>query len=228
VAQTLADGNRISRESKAAVYRDTTGRTRREQGLAIIGAMVGGPEGHQQVQITDPQAGVTYILDIWNRIAHKLPVPKIALARASAPTAAAGVSASTFELPLPPPASGSQGSVFFRRGVFANSKPPTIEHLGRQIVEGVEAEGTRSTTTIPAGQIGNELPLTIVSERWFSPELRVLVLSHQTDPRFGETTYRLTNIVRAEPSPDLFEPPPEFTVVEPGATAGTAIRRRKQ
>jgi hypothetical protein len=118
--------------------------------------------------------------------------------------------------------------VFFRRSVFANSKPPTIEHLGRQIVEGVEAEGTRSTTTIPAGQIGNELPLTIVSERWFSPELKVLILSRQTDPRFGETTYRLTNIVRAEPSPDLFEPPPEFTVVEPGASAGTAIRMRKQ
>ena len=229
VVQTLADGNRISRESKAAVYRDTTGRTRREQGLSIIGAMVGGPEGHQQVQITDPQAGVTYILDMGNRIAHKLTVPKIALARASAPTAAAGAGASTFELPLPPPppSSGSHGTVFFRRGVFANSKPPTVEHLGRQIVEGIEAEGTRSTTTIPAGQIGNELPLTIVSERWFSPELRVLVLSRQTDPRFGETTYRLTNIVRAEPSPDLFEPPPDFTVVEPGATAGTMIRTRK-
>src|SRR6185503_299097 len=53
VAQTLADGNRISRESKAAVYRDTAGRTRREQGLSIIGAMVGGPEDRQQVQITD-------------------------------------------------------------------------------------------------------------------------------------------------------------------------------
>ena len=224
VAQTLADGNRISRESKAAVYRDTAGRTRREQGLAIIGAIVGGPEDRQQVHITDPQAGVTYILDMGNRTAHKLTVPRIALAQASVPTAAAGTG--TFELPLPPPASGGQEAVFFRRGVFANSKP-TIEHLGRQIVEGVVAEGTRSTTTIPAGQIGNELPLTIVSERWFSPELKVLVVSRRSDPRFGETTYRLTNIVRAEPPPDLFEPPPEFTVVEPGATAGTMIRMRK-
>ena len=215
VAQTLADGNRISRESKAAVYRDTAGRTRREQGLAIIGAIAGGPEDRQQVHITDPQAGVTYILDMGNRAAHKLTLPKVALAQAAAPTAAAGA---TFELPLPPPAGGSHGAVFFRRGVFANSKPPTIEHLGRQLVEGVEAEGTRSTTTIPIGQIGNELPLTIVSERWFSPELRVLVVSRQSDPRFGETTYRLTNIVRAEPPPDLFEPPPEFTIVEPGAS----------
>jgi hypothetical protein len=226
VAQTLADGNRISRESKAAVHRDTAGRTRREQGLAIIGAMVGGPEDRQQVHITDPQAGVTYILDMGNRTAHKMTIPKVALAQASSPTAVAG--AGTFEMPLPPPASGRQGAVFIRRGVFANSKPPTIEHLGRQIIEGIVAEGTRSTTTIPTGQIGNELPLIIVSERWFSPELRVLVMSRQADPRFGETTYRLTNIMRAEPAPDLFEPPPEFTVVESGATPGTMIRMRKQ
>ena len=224
VAQTLADGNRISRESKAAVHRDTAGRTRREQGLANIGAMVDGTEDRQQVHITDPQAGVTYILDMGNRTAHKMTIPKVALDRASLP-AVAGTG--TFELPLPPPVSGGQGPVFFRRGVFANSKPPTVERLGRQIIEGIVAEGTRSTTTIPPGQIGNELPLIIVSERWFSPELRVLVMSRHTDPRFGETTYRLTNIVRAEPSPDLFEPPSEFTVVEPGATAGTMIRMRK-
>jgi hypothetical protein len=225
VVQTLADGNRISRESKAAVFRDAAGRTRREQGLAIIGAMVGGAEDRQQVQIADPQAGVTYILDMGTRTAHKLAVPKIALAQGLVPPAAAG--AATFELPLPPPPSGGQGAVFFRRGVFNNSKPPAIERLGKQIVEGVEAEGTRSTITIPAGQIGNDLPLNIVSERWSSPELKVLVLSRQTDPRFGETTYRLTNIVRAEPSPDLFEPPPDFTVVEPGPAAGTMIRTRK-
>ena len=226
VVQTLADGNRISRESKAAVYRDAAGRMRREQGLTVIGAMVGGPEDRQQVQITDPQAGITYVLDMGTRTAHKLAVPKIALAHTFGPTAAAGPG--TFDLPLPPPPVGGQGAVFFRRGVFTNSKPPAIEHLGKQIVEGVEAEGTRSTTTIPAGQIGNDLPLNIVSERWFSPELKVLVLSRQTDPRFGETTYRLTNITRAEPAPDLFDPPPDFTIVEPGATAGTMIRMRKQ
>src|SRR5206468_356454 len=101
VVQALADGNRISRESKAAVYRDAAGRTRREQGLAIIGAMVGGPEDRQQVQISDPQAGITYILDMGTRTAHKLAVPKIALTHSLAPGNPAG--AATFELPLPPP-----------------------------------------------------------------------------------------------------------------------------
>ena len=81
-------------------------------------------------------------------------------------------------------------------------------------MEGVEADGTRTTFTIPKGQIGNEQPLSIVSERWFSPALKVLVMSRQSDPRFGETTYRLANINRSEPSPALFEIPSDFTVEE--------------
>ena len=83
-------------------------------------------------------------------------------------------------------------------------------------MEGVAVEGTRTTMTIPAGQLGNEQPINIVAERWFSPDLKVLVMSRQSDPRFGETTYRLTNLTRAEPSPGLFEIPAGFSVVEPG------------
>jgi TonB family protein len=33
------------------------------------------------------------------------------------------------------------------------------ESLGKQIIEGIEAEGTRSTLTIAAGEIGNRLPI---------------------------------------------------------------------
>ncbi|MSO30284.1 MAG: hypothetical protein EXQ48_04965 [Acidobacteria bacterium] len=84
-------------------------------------------------------------------------------------------------------------------------------------MEGVIVDGTRITTTIPAGQIGNELPIHVVSERWFSPALKALVMSRQSDPRFGETTYRLTNITLGEPSPDLFEIPSDFTVADPAS-----------
>ena len=73
--------------------------------------------------------------------------------------------------------------------------------------------------TISAGQIGNEQPITIVSERWMSPDLKVLVMSKQSDPRFGETTYRLTNLTRSEPSPQLFEVPADFKVVDAAAIA---------
>ena len=92
---------------------------------------------------------------------------------------------------------------------------PVVEDLGQQFMEGVTVEGTRTTMTIPAGHIGNELPIKIVSERWFSPDLKVLVMSRQSDPRFGETTYRLTNITRGEPAPELFEVPADYQVIDP-------------
>lgn len=91
---------------------------------------------------------------------------------------------------------------------------PVRESLGKQTIEGVEAEGTRTTLTFPAGAMGNERPINIVSERWYSPELQTVVLTRHSDPRFGETTYRLTNINRSEPARTLFEVPSDYTVKE--------------
>lgn len=66
--------------------------------------------------------------------------------------------------------------------------------------------------TIPAGQIGNERPIEIVSQRWYSPELQTVVMTRNADPRTGETVYKLTGISRAEPPHSLFEVPPDYTV----------------
>lgn len=88
------------------------------------------------------------------------------------------------------------------------------EALGKQTVEGVECEGTRSITTIPAGETGNELPINITTESWYSPDLQVTVLRKFNDPRYGEDSYRLTNINRAEPAKELFEVPSDYTVKE--------------
>jgi TonB family protein len=99
------------------------------------------------------------------------------------------------------------------------------ESLGKQLVEGVEAEGTRTTVTIPAGQIGNDRAIEIVNERWYSPELQTVVTTRASDPRFGETVYRLTNIDRSEPAKSMFEVPPEYTISDfPGGreSAGTS------
>jgi len=79
-------------------------------------------------------------------------------------------------------------------------------------MEGVSAEGTRTTITIPAGQIGNEQPIVTVTERWYSPELQVMVMNKRTDPRTGTTTYKLTNVNRSEPSPALFQVPADYTI----------------
>jgi len=108
-------------------------------------------------------------------------------------------------------------------GVFSWSSEGEVnqESLGKQTIEGVEAEGTRVTITIQAGKIGNERPIVTVNERWYSPELQTVVLSKNSDPRMGETTYRLTNIDRNEPDPSLFQVPSDYTVQEgPGFGPG--------
>ncbi|NOT27222.1 MAG: hypothetical protein HOP16_14085 [Acidobacteria bacterium] len=239
VIQTLADGNRITRSSTTAIYRDAAGRTRREQGLAIIGPLMATTEQAKQVTITDPEKGVTYVLNPEARTARRLPVPSFGAAFSAGPAvpqvplppAQSGdvlFFESTFEAPVPPPG----GGVDVRRTVlaqrFAGPSPGVSESLGTQMIEGVLAEGTRSTTTIPAGQIGNERPIEIVSERWFSPELKALVLSKQNDPRFGETVYRLSNIVLGNPEPSLFEVPSDFQVIEGGGAGNMMFRRQLQ
>jgi hypothetical protein len=88
------------------------------------------------------------------------------------------------------------------------------ESLGRKTIDGIEAEGKRWTVTIPVGEIGNDRPLDIVSERWESVELQTLIYSRHSDPRFGETIFRLTNITRSEPEKALFEVPADYRVVE--------------
>lgn len=121
-------------------------------------------------------------------------------------------------------AEGPMATLAFTNGMEGD-EDAEVESLGTQTIEGVEATGTRKTTTIPAGQIGNELPIRIVSERWYSPALQATVLSRRDDPRFGETVYRLTNINRSEPAASLFEVPAGYTVTdEPVFGEGRFIR----
>ncbi len=89
------------------------------------------------------------------------------------------------------------------------------EDLGTQTIEGVPATGTRVTLTIPAGQIGNERPIEIVDERWYSKDLQAFVMTKHSDPRSGETVYRLTDISRTEPDRSLFQVPVDYEVKEP-------------
>jgi hypothetical protein len=113
------------------------------------------------------------------------------------------------------------------------SPPPDsqgkTESLGRRTIEGVEAEGTRWTISIPTGQIGNDRPLEIYTERWESPELQTIVMSKHSDPRMGETIYRLANIDRSEPSRSMFEIPSDYKVSEggPPGPSGPGDRGRR-
>jgi hypothetical protein len=86
--------------------------------------------------------------------------------------------------------------------------------LGTRDFGGIQAEGTMTTHTIAAGAIGNEKPIVVTSERWFAPDLHVVVFAKTVDPRAGETSYRLINVKREEPAADLFKVPADYKGVE--------------
>jgi hypothetical protein len=111
--------------------------------------------------------------------------------------------------------------VFSSAGAAAIFPPGTTgmyepaEDLGEQVLEGLLVKGQRMTDTIPAGTIGNERPIEIVTERWYSEEIDAMVLQRFADPRVGETVYRLVNVVRGEPSPELFQVPQAYEIKGP-------------
>lgn len=241
--QTLSDGNRIVNKFTNSVYRDSEGRTRREQSLKGLSVLGSGDEPLQTIFIHDPVAGVTYSLNSKSRVAHKSAPFRFELSR----TPGGGITTAqsqTFEFKVGPGGAAAGGNVIMPAPLGATVEAarvphPGVEHtlrteagvggtyafrtskadanavkeqLGKQMIEGVEAEGTRTTVTIPAGEIGNERPIEIVSERWYSPELQLVVMTRHSDPRFGETTYKLTNINRTEPAKTLFEVPADYTI----------------
>ena len=247
--QTLADGNRIINRMTSSVYRDSEGRTRREQTLKGIGLFGGaGDEPMQTIFINDPVSGVTYTLNPRSRTAHKS-VPFTFEYIQKAGSMMSGVEAQQFEFKVAPgaatesaggnviitaplhgagvrvphPGVGPEDATTFVFRSKTGNSTQVKEQLGKQIIEGVEAEGTRTTVTIPAGEIGNERPIEIVNERWYSPELQQVVMTRNSDPRFGgETTYKLTNINRVEQARSLFEVPAGYTVKE-GPQFGPAV-----
>lgn len=254
--QALADGNRIVRRNTAQVYRDSEGRTRRDQTLGSIGPFAAAGDPPRTVLINDPVANVNYMLDPRTKTARKLPRLETRVIAPPAPESGKqperrkeievrerkevevierkGVDMREHKVVGPPsfvfatPAPGGGPFEMNLHGHTSKAESKT-EQLGTRTVEGVEAEGTRTVTTIPAGEIGNEMPIEIVHERWYSPALQQLVMTRHSDPRFGETTYRLTNIVRSEPAPTLFQVPSDYTVKEmPRMGPGVTVRTNRR
>jgi hypothetical protein len=304
--QILADGNRVTNRNETRIYRDSQGRTRREQTLGGLGVWRTANEPATMITINDPVANVSYFLDPVAHAAQELKQfhlqldPNATWTRAVPPPGEPGDAAS----PAPPPgfvvtqrfsadAGGAQGFAVTQRLPAEGAPPPagpgpqTFElaraagtvsvgpagppgaivggaiaqgagvatfapagfgpvnafaagpgettDLGEQVLEGVLAHGARETHTIPAGAIGNERPIEIVAEEWYSKDIEAIVSRRTYDPRFGETTYRLANVVREEPSPDLFVVPQGYdlrkpqqieTTVEPGGSPGQHVERR--
>jgi hypothetical protein len=274
--QTLADGNRIVRSRTSRLYRDAQGRTRQEQGGAVV-------------FINDVVAGKRLVLNTDRKSARELPL-RGAMAVPFAPPAppappTTGARPVPPAPPAPPPSMSSEEAhgwaesmrhwarefaarmrgdaagierevdIAVRRGegsatgrseivnervevirlgegraplppvpppvpMLAPPGPGTTVSLGSREFDGVRADGTRTTWTIAAGEIGNEKPIEIVSERWFAPDLLLVVYSRHADPRSAERIYRLEGIRREEPPAALFRVPPDYEL-----RAGAAERR---
>jgi hypothetical protein len=257
--QALADGNRISTKTTGRVYRDSEGRTRREEDRK---------NGTVSISINDPVGGYSYSLDAVNKIAWRTPsgvggaiIGKLEAAQTegrrieavrsvnpdgtpvvsfkesplsdeekqkveaaaakariagtedaqskAAPVAAARGGGGGGRGGAVAGVGGGGGGVMLRRG----GPEAPLEH---KTIDGVAVDGRTARTVIPAGQVGNEQPITIVDEQWRSADLNVLVLTRHADPRTGESSYRLINIIRAEPDPSLFMVPPDYTVKDTG------------
>jgi hypothetical protein len=196
--QALTDGNHIRQTSTVKVYRDGEGRTRREQTVNLngLGSNTNMP---QLVFINDPVSGLNYALNPKDRTATKNTWTPGGGRRGNNPPPRGESSAVN---PGPRP----------RRGE-ANPNVKT-EDLGRQTMEGLAVEGRRVTTTILAGDMGNDQPIVIVNETWFSSELQTMVLSKRSDPRSGDTVTRMINVSRGEPAKMLFELPADYKVSE--------------
>ncbi|MGH9800896.1 MAG: hypothetical protein ACRD82_11080 [Blastocatellia bacterium] len=231
--QTLTDGNQIIRKNQSKLYRDSEGRTRIDQTLETIGKWTAAGEPSHLIHINDPVTGYFYDLDPRTRTAlrgggglERLAMMKEKMAvlqkyedwqKEKAPIAK---TIKTIELmeelekrkQEKLKASEEQSKLGVKPDDASGRRK--TEALGKQMIEGVEAEGTRVTVTIPAGEVGNTLPIEIIDETWHSPELQIKVMTKHRDPRSGETTYKLTNLNRSEPDRALFEVPADYTVKE--------------
>jgi hypothetical protein len=237
-SQLLADGNRITQSSSGTTTRDSQGRTRQDAPLPAIGNMAAANAPHF-VFINDPVGQKTYTLNLTEKTAQSFEMPRAGSGTGVGVGTGGSAEASTFFFKLKQEAEASasgqtpeiatQKSLIMmdkaKAETFGEATEVNTEDLGTQTMEGVLVTGTRTTKTIAAGQIGNEKPISIVIEVWTSPELKTVVMSKRSDPRMGEQTFRLTNIVRAEPDASLFTVPTDFKVID---GQQTVIYRMKQ
>ncbi len=186
--QTLSDGSHITRTVNATVARDSSGRTYRQETMQSLGPV--STNGNRTIVfLRDPVAGASHVLSMNEKTDTVSTLPQ----HQRGPRGNA----------LTTPSTAPQPEIHQHKG-------ETVESLGSQMMEGVMAEGTRITRTIPAGTIGNEHELKIVSETWYSKDLQMVVMSKHTDPRMGESVYKLANITRTEPDATLFQVPAGF------------------
>ena len=217
--QTLADGNQIVNNNTATVYRDAEGRERREQSLPNIGPFAAQNATPAQTVFFYFRPGRRRKLFAESGGAHRHQTAHPVVPAAGRHRQWQSCHQATIRVGnLGGPAPGRPGTGLRPHRSASTTasgpppNPPAVEQLGTQSIQGLQATGTRTTITIPAGQMGNSLPIQIVDEVWRSPDLQVIVQSTHSDPRMGTTVYTLNNVSRTDPSPTLFQVPADYTI----------------
>lgn len=190
--QTLADGNTITHETTEVMARDSQGR---HVHISTQTPMVEDQTVRTSVNVNDP---VAHTHSFW-----MVPGQRVTVTNFPDPMAAGNSCAGS----VPVPSTHAE---------TVQRTKPTVEDLGVQTFQGVEAHGRRTTYVTPAGAIGNTDPMVHTNEVWFSstPGLAGINLREVTeDPRMGRTTRDLTRFTQGEPDASLFQAPQDYEVV---------------
>lgn len=243
--QNLSDGNQIASHRTTLAYRDSAGRTRQEvadakgevKAVTIHDPVAGAtwvlrPQDRTATRIARPGEEARARIEQMRKDGtlptverHKLEDGKEEIiikrvvrtggaaaqdVRIQVPRAleANGPALRELQTRLAPLAAGAVGDMKW-------ASKATVKELGTREFSGVKAEGKLRSYEIPAGEIGNRNPIVVSDETWYAPDLQVTVYTKHSDPRSGDTVFRLENLKREEPAASLFAVPSDYTVKEP-------------
>jgi hypothetical protein len=206
----LADGTttttKIHRTTQSLLYRDSQGRSRREVTLSGFGPLAASGKTHKLVTIADPVAGVHYVVDDEHQVVHKMSL------RMHGGNANGATAAGVFPEKMKARMQAEEASGALKK----ESGSPNVTVNVNGVSASVSTVYTKITRKILQGEIGNDTEMQVVSERWYSPKFQIVVKSTRSDPRFGTTTYAVTDIQTTEPDASLFTIPADYTVKEGG------------
>lgn len=222
---TLADGTKITQESDTKIARDTEGRVR-EAIENRNASSIGGTQVNrvsESITIADPvDHSITILTPAPAKIAMRMQLPDFAgLGKGTRGEGSNGALTATLVSPPPPPGFVGHGANLGTTNpevttqiakMRAEKNEVQIEELGTDAIDGVRVTGKRTTTTIATGKIGNDRPIVIVHEEWYSPDLKIVVKSSDNDPRTGERTMVLDGLTIGDPDPSMFRVPEGYTV----------------
>jgi hypothetical protein len=189
--RTLADGGTITLVNKRRIARDATGRVYQERWFLV--PKNGNVESQMTtIQIADPNAHTLhncFYFGTKKTVCEVLRLAGDSLAVNTSEKREAG------DLP------NSEGSYLH-------------EYLGKQFISGVETVGLHDATTYNAGVFGNDRPVIVDREVWYSPQLDLNLLSVRSDPQSGKQTFAARDVVLGDPDPSLFVFPAGFKIVD--------------